>query len=103
MLEAGKWNLDGDELVIQVAASATVIDMSVGADAKRLAVATGSAFLGRAMKLIVMAQAMPSSPAPIRPTSNGSRNRAERDPIVQRMQEKFGAEIRTIIDYRDKR
>jgi DNA polymerase-3 subunit gamma/tau len=38
-----------------------------------------------------------------RPSSNGSaRSRAEQDPIVQRMQEKFGAEIRTVIDYREK-
>ena len=29
--------------------------------------------------------------------------RAEQDPIVRRMQEKFGAEIRTIIDQQDKR
>ena len=37
-------------------------------------------------------------------TSNGSaRSRAEQDPIVQRMKEKFGAEIRTVIDYREKR
>jgi hypothetical protein len=34
---------------------------------------------------------------------NGSaRSRAEQDPVVQRMQEKFGAEIRTVIDYREK-
>ena len=34
---------------------------------------------------------------------NGSaRSRAEQDPIVQRMKEKFGAEIRTVIDYREK-
>ena len=33
----------------------------------------------------------------------GGRSRAEQDPVVRRMQEKFGAEIRTVIDYRDKR
>jgi hypothetical protein len=33
----------------------------------------------------------------------GGRGRAEQDPIVRRMREKFGAEIRTVIDYRDKR
>jgi hypothetical protein len=34
---------------------------------------------------------------------NGSaRSRAEQDPIVQRMKERFGAEIRTVIDYREK-
>ena len=29
------------------------------------------------------------------------RSRAEQDPIVRRMKEKFGAEIRTIIDYKE--
>ena len=33
----------------------------------------------------------------------GGRGRAEQDPVVRRMQEKFGAEIRTVIDYREKR
>ena len=37
------------------------------------------------------------------PLNGGGRNRAEQDPIVRRIQEKFGAEIRTIIDYREKR
>jgi hypothetical protein len=39
-------------------------------------------------------------------TSTGnsqSRNRALEDPVVRRMQDKFGAEIRTIIDHREKR
>jgi hypothetical protein len=35
--------------------------------------------------------------------SNGSaRSRAEHDPVVRRMQEKFRAELRTVIDYREK-
>ena len=38
-----------------------------------------------------------SSPGP------GGRSRAEQDPIVRRMREKFGAEIRTVIDYKDKK
>jgi hypothetical protein len=45
-----------------------------------------------------------ASAAPSRPATNGGgRTRAEQDPIVQRMKDKFGAEIRTIIDYRDKK
>jgi len=43
-------------------------------------------------------------PSVNRPPSNGSgRSRAEQEPIVRRMKEKFGAEIRTIIDYKAKR
>ena len=47
MLESGEWQTEGNELVIKVASSATVIEMSLGADAKRLIVATASGVLGR--------------------------------------------------------
>ena len=38
-----------------------------------------------------------------RPSGPGGRGRAEQDPVVRRMQEKFGAQIRTVIDYKEKR
>ena len=105
MLETGEWAVEGNEIIIKVAASAAVIDMSLGADAKRVAIATASGILGRAAKFKVLpggtAQA---APARSKSASNGgSRGRAEDDPIVRRLQEKFGAEIRTIIDQRDKK
>ena len=104
MLENGEWQLEGNELVIKVSASATVIDMTFGADARRLAIATASGAAGRALKLKVIPGNGPASAVPNRPSSNGGgRSRAEQDPIVRRMKEKFGAEIRTIIDYKDKR
>ncbi len=105
MLETGEWSIEGSELVIKVAASATVIDMSVGADARRLAIATASGAMGRAVKLKVLpggtAQAAPARTAAS--GNGGGRARAEQDPIVQRMRQKFGAEIRTIIDQREKK
>jgi DNA polymerase III subunit gamma/tau len=104
MLEAGDWKLEASELVIRVASSATVIDMSLGADAKRLAIAAASGVLGKPIKLRVIPGGTPQNAGPTRIASNGGgRDRAEQDPIVRRMREKFGAEIRTIIDYRDKR
>jgi DNA polymerase-3 subunit gamma/tau len=104
MLEGGEWQVEGNELVIKVASSATVIDMTLGADARRLAIAAASGAAGRALKLKVI----PSNGAPSttmsRPSSNGGgRSRAEQDPVVRRMKEKFGAEIRTIIDYKERR
>ena len=51
MLETGEWSVQGNELVIKVSASPTIIDMSVGADARRIATATASGVLGRAVKL----------------------------------------------------
>jgi hypothetical protein len=47
--------------------------------------------------------ALQSAPRNPVPTNGGGRGRAERDPVVHRMKEKFDAEIRTIIDYREKR
>jgi hypothetical protein len=104
MLDGGEWQVQGNELVVKVASSATVIDMTLGADARRLAIATASGVAGRALKLKVVPGEVGPSVAAIRPSSNGGgRSRAEQDPIVRRMKEKFGAEIRTIIDYKVKR
>jgi DNA polymerase III subunit gamma/tau len=110
MLSAGEWSVQGNEIVIKVSESQTVVDMSLGSEAKRVAIAAASGALGRAVKLRVVARATMSEngnkrnggagqfvPGP------GGRSRAEQDPIVERMREKFGAEIRTVIDYREKR
>jgi DNA polymerase-3 subunit gamma/tau len=109
MLSGGEWGVQGNELVIKVAESQTIVDMSLGPEAKRIAIAAASGALGRAVKLRIVPGAAVAengnkrnggaafAPGP------GGRGRAEQDPIVQRMREKFGAEIRTVIDYRDKR
>jgi DNA polymerase-3 subunit gamma/tau len=103
MLEGGEWQVEGNEVVIKLATSATVIEMSLGADAKRLMIATASGALGRPMKLRVVPGRVPqTAPRPVS-TNGGGRGRAEQDPVVRRMKEKFGAEIRTIIDYKEKR
>jgi DNA polymerase-3 subunit gamma/tau len=104
MLERSEWQVEGNELVIRVASSATVIDMTLGADAKRLTIATASGAAGRPLKLKVIPGEVAPSTMASRPSSNGGgRTRAEKDPIVRRMKEKFGAEIRTIIDYKERR
>ena len=113
MLEAGEWAVEGNEVVIKVSESQTVIDMSLGADARRLAVASASGILGRAVKLKIVSGATLKT---VEGKSNGSaartegtkskgggRSRAEQDAVVRRLQEKFGAEIRTVIDYKEKR
>jgi DNA polymerase-3 subunit gamma/tau len=105
MLDAGEWQVEGNELTIKVSPSATVVDMTLGADAKKLIVATASGVLGRPVKLKVIAEAAVSNERPeaTRSVEGGGRNRAENDPVVRKMKELFGAEIRTIIDYRERR
>jgi DNA polymerase-3 subunit gamma/tau len=104
LLESGEWNVEGNELVIKVPSSAGVIEMSLAADARRLVVATASGVLGRPVRLRVVPSGKPAVAADGTTRSNGGgRSRVEQDPIVRRMKEKFGAEIRTIIDHKEKR
>jgi DNA polymerase-3 subunit gamma/tau len=104
LLENAEWRLEGNTLAAKVAASATIIEMSFNGDQRRIAGAAASGVAGRPIKMQVLASAAPQVVAPPRPPSpNGSaRSRAEQDPVVRSMQEKFGAEIRTVIDYREK-
>ena len=103
MLETGEWQVEGSEVVIKLATSATVIEMSLGADAKRLMIATASGALGRPIKLRVVPGGVALAAPRGVSTNGGGRGRAEQEPVVRRMKEKFGAEIRTIIDYKEKR
>ncbi len=107
-LSSGEWSIQGNELVIKVAESQTVVDMSLGPEGKRIAIAAASGTIGRALKLRVVPGATVApqekkNGGPRLAPGPGGRSRAEQDPVVRRMQEKFGAEIRTVIDYRDKR
>src|SRR6266850_4016538 len=101
MLEAAQWTLEGNSLVARVSLSSTMIDMSFTADARRIASAAASGAAGRPVKMQVLPGGTAQAASPVRrPSSNGSaRSRAEQDPVVRSMQEKFGAEIRTVIDY----
>jgi DNA polymerase-3 subunit gamma/tau len=109
MLSEGEWSVQGNELVIKIAESQTVVDMSLSSEAKRLAIASASGVLGRAVKLRVVPGATVTPQENKRngatrpPAGPGGRGRAEQDPIVRRMQEKFGAQVRTVIDYKEKR
>jgi DNA polymerase III subunit gamma/tau len=103
MLETAEWRLEGNALIAKAAASSAMIDVSFTADARRIGGAAASGVAGRPIKMLVEAGGVPQAPSAVRREANGSaRSRAEQDPIVQRMQEKFGAEIRTVIDYREK-
>ena len=108
LLENAEWRLEGNALIAKVAASSTMIEMSFTNEARRIAGAAASGLAGRAIKMLVEPGGAPQGMSAPRPASSKSklsgsaRSRAEQDPIVQRMQEKFGAEIRTVIDYREK-
>jgi DNA polymerase-3 subunit gamma/tau len=103
MLDGGVWRVEASQVIISIAASATLIEMSVSADARRLTIAAASGVLGRAIKLQIvpgLSAAAPVQKSTASYANGSSRARAEEEPVVRRMKEKFGAEIRTVIDYR---
>jgi DNA polymerase-3 subunit gamma/tau len=106
-LAEGTPKIQGNELVVTIAKPASVIPFLISAEQKQVANAAASAAAGRAVKLTLAGGAQPhangAAPAIVRPRNGVSaRSRAADDPIVQRMKEKFGAEIRTVIDHREK-
>jgi DNA polymerase-3 subunit gamma/tau len=108
LLEIAEWSLNGNALIAKVAASGTMIEMSFTNEARRIATGAASGLAGRPIKMLVEPGGAPQGTSAPRSASSklklsgSARSRAEQDPIVQRMQEKFGAEIRTVIDYREK-
>jgi DNA polymerase-3 subunit gamma/tau len=104
LLDGGEWSLGGSEIVIKVSATPTVVDMVVNAEAKRVATTAATSAARRALKLKVQGGAsngnQGSAPRAQSAPAGSARQRAADDPIVRRMQEKFNAEIRTVIDKR---
>ena len=106
-LAEGSAAIRGNELVITVARPQSVIPFIMNAEQRQIATAAAASAAGRTLKVTIVGGAKPdangSAAAVVRPRNGASaRSRAAEDPIVQRMREKFGAEIRTVIDHRDK-
>jgi DNA polymerase-3 subunit gamma/tau len=95
----------GGELVIKLDVPDSLVGLALDEQAKRAATLTAGKLTGRAMKLSLTGNGGGNGGTKPAPVGNGpgARSRAAQDPVVRRMQEKFGAQIRTVIDYKDKR
>ena len=111
LLARGEWKLEDNQLSLRLPLSEKVIDLSLSTEVRRLLTQEASRLCGRPIKLKVAGGGVAQAPAAR--VSNGSgnqngngaggaRQRAAEDPVVQRMQEKFGAEVRTVVDLRKK-
>jgi DNA polymerase-3 subunit gamma/tau len=104
-LEEGEWAVKGIDVSVKVGMSQVLIDMALGAEPKRIIQSALSKLGERPLKFKMVSggTATPAKSTSPRPTNGvGARSRAMADPLVQRMQEKFGAEIRTVIDQKDR-
>jgi len=107
-LESGTVTLQENELIVTVAQPASVIPFIMSPAQQQVASTAATAAAGRRLKVNVVsgavAQTNGSAAVASRPRSGaGARSRAAEDPVVQRMREKLGAEIRTVIDHREKK
>jgi DNA polymerase-3 subunit gamma/tau len=106
-LAEGAAAIQGNELIITVARPQSVVPFIMNAEQRQIATAAAASAAGRTLKVTIVGGAKPdangSAAALVRPRNGASaRSRAADDPIVQRMREKFGAEIRMVIDHREK-
>ena len=104
-LEEGHWTGDGNLLSVQVEMSQAMIELSYTREQEKLANVAASRVAGRAVKVRLVGGASAAAEAKPRRASNGSaaasgsmKTRAAEEPIVKRMMEKFGAEIRIVMD-----
>ena len=111
-LEEGDWKVQGDELVIAVPVGEKLLGMVFSPDVRKIINSAAATVAAGPVKVTLQSSGVGNgngngntAKAPIARVGNGlgARARASEDPIVKRMQEKFGAEIRTVIDYRDKK
>jgi hypothetical protein len=105
---------EGAEVVIKVGMAQTLVDagLALSEDARQGAIAAAGRALGRPVKLRVVgvagkqpteSDARARVPQDRAANGPGARSRAADDPVVRRVQDKFSAQIRTVIDHREKR
>ena len=105
-LETGTWSMNGNDILVKVALSPAMIELSMGPEVKKIVTSAAVKAAGRPMKFSLVGGADPATQAkPVVRAGGGTsaRARAMQHPIVQYMQEKFGAEVRTVIDKKEER
>jgi hypothetical protein len=101
MLETGEWSVTASGLTVKVSSSEQMIAMTFGPEQRQLMQRAVETSAGRAQRVSVIpgAAKIAAPPAASRPFTPGSaRAKAAQHPVVRRMMEKFGAELRTVLD-----
>jgi DNA polymerase-3 subunit gamma/tau len=100
-LETGEWAITANGLTVKVASGEQLIAMTFGPEQRQLMQQAVEASAGRSLQLSVVSGGAKNAapPAVSRPvTPGGARAKAAQHPVVRRMIEKFGAELRTVRD-----
>jgi DNA polymerase-3 subunit gamma/tau len=106
-MEMGEWKIEGNEVTVAVAAKQPMIDAAVKGEAQRVLNEAASRVAGQPVRIKMIGgsngNGTPAVAKPVVGDGTDARSRALQDPIVKKMKEKFGAEIRTVVDQRNRR
>jgi hypothetical protein len=104
-LEEGHWSGEGSQVSIQVGMSDGMIELSYTRDQEKLANQAATRVAGSMVKVRLASGATGAAPvkqrqssAPRAGSTDSIKSRAADEPVVKRMIEKFGAEIRIVMD-----
>jgi DNA polymerase III subunit gamma/tau len=105
LLHQGAWTLQGNAIQVELAVRKTMLSLMVNADAEAIARKAMRA-LGATQKIAFLpgengngqSTAAPSAP----PVSGSAQSAALENPLVRKTQELFHAEIRSVLDLRDR-
>jgi hypothetical protein len=104
-LEEGEWSAEGNLVSVRVGMSEAMIGISYTREQEKLSNQAASKMAERAVKVRLVGGVAPTAEAKPRPTgaertaaSGSLKTRAAEEPVVKRMMEKFGAEIRMVMD-----
>ena len=101
-LEEAEWSVEGNLLTGKVTMSAAMVEISYTREQERAANQAATHVAGRTVKVkLVGGAAVAAAPKARAPRKGGEgtfKAKAADEPLVKQMQEKFGAEIRMIVD-----
>ena len=107
LIGAGIWTETPEAILVEVAAKKVMLGLTINADADKIARAAMRPFAGqppRAIQWLPSENGTRQKAAADRPAPVGSVQAAAlENPLVQQAKELFGAEVRSVVDLRDKR
>jgi DNA polymerase-3 subunit gamma/tau len=105
-MDEGEWSAEGNAVVVKLDMSDGMISVSYTRDQERLANQAAAKVAGRPIKVRLAGGAAPVTEKKPRPVRTGGpdsfKTRAAEEPVVKRMMERFGAEIRIVVDRSEK-
>ena len=103
-MEEGEWVSENGALVVKVEMSDSMVSISYTRDQEKVANQAAARIAGRHCKVRLMGGAAPAAASAKKPRAmrtggaDGYKTRALEEPVVKRMMEKFGAEVRIVMD-----